>query len=112
MDIRIKTITLHNFKGIRDAAFDFGGKNARIEGENGRGKSTVFDAFVWLLFGKDHAGQNWTNFDLKPIDPETREPIHGLEHWVEAVLSVDGNDTTHDKKGDEHPAFTFEICDL
>ena len=94
MDIRIKTITLHNFKGIRDASFDFGGKNARIEGENGRGKSTVFDAFVWLLFGKDHAGQNWTNFDLKPIDPETREPIHGLEHWVEAVLSVDGNDTT------------------
>ena len=93
MDIRIKTITLHNFKGIRDASFDFGGGNARIEGENGRGKSTVFDAFVWLLFGKDHAGQNWTNFDLKPIDPETREPIHGLEHWVEAVLSVDGNDT-------------------
>lgn len=93
MDIRIKTLTLHNFKGLRDASFDFAGQNTRIEGENGRGKSTVFDAFVWLLFGKDHAGQDWTNFDLKPIDPVTREPIHGLEHWVEAVLAVDGVDT-------------------
>lgn len=93
MDIRIKSITLHNFKGLRDASFDFNGGNARIEGDNGRGKSTVFDAFVWLLFGKDHAGQDWTNFDLKPIDPATREPIHGLEHWVEAVLTVDGVDT-------------------
>ena len=93
MDIRIKTLTLHNFKGLRDASFDFGGGNARIEGDNGRGKSTVFDAFVWLLFGKDHAGQDWTNFDLKPIDPATREPIHNLDHWVEAVLAVDGVDT-------------------
>ena len=93
MDIRIKTIALHNFKGVRDASFTFDGKNARIEGENGAGKSTIFDAFVWLLFGKDHAGQDWTNFDLKPIDPQTREVIHGLEHWVEAELSVDGVNT-------------------
>lgn len=90
MDIRITKITLHNFKGVRDASFQLGGKNARIEGENGAGKSTVFDAFVWLLFGKDHQGQDWTNFDLKPIDPQTLEPFHGLEHWVEAELTIDG----------------------
>ncbi len=93
MEIRIQSLSLHNFKGVREASFSFDGKNARIEGENGAGKSTVFDAFVWLLFGKDHAGQDWTNFDLKPIDPETREVIHGLEHWVEAELLVDGVQT-------------------
>lgn len=90
MNIRINRLTLHNFKGVRDAVFQFDGGNARIEGENGAGKSTVFDSFVWLLFGKDHQGQDWTNFDLKTIDPETREPFHGLEHWVEAELSIDG----------------------
>ena len=90
MNIRINKITLHNFKGVRDAVFQFDGRNARIEGENGAGKSTIFDSFTWLLFGKDHQGQDWTNFDLKPIDPETREPFHGLEHWVEAELTIDG----------------------
>lgn len=90
MNIRINRIALHNFKGVRDAVFQFDGRNARIEGENGAGKSTVFDSFTWLLFGKDHQGQDWTNFDLKPIDPETREPFHGLDHWVEAELTIDG----------------------
>lgn len=90
MNIRINRLELHNFKGIREAHFIFLGENARIEGENGAGKSTVFDAFVWLLFGKDHQGQDWTNFDLKTINPETREPYHGLDHWVEAELTIDG----------------------
>ena len=92
MEIRIKTLQLCNFKGVRSASFYFEGGNAVIEGDNGTGKSTVFDAFTWLLFGKDHRGQDWTSFDIKPIDPETREPIHGLDTWVEAFLTVDGAD--------------------
>jgi len=94
MEIKINTLTLRNFKGVREATFIFNGNNARIEGDNGTGKSTVFDAFTWLLFGKDHRGLDWTNFDLKPIDPETREAIHGLEHSVEAELTIDGTKTT------------------
>lgn len=94
MDIRINKITLHNFKGIRDLSLTFGGKNARIDGENGAGKSTVFDAFTWLLFGKDHRGLDWTNFDLKPIDPDTGEAIHNLDYWVEGELTIDGTKRT------------------
>lgn len=94
MNIRIHRLTLQNFKGLRNADFLFEGRNATIEGENGAGKSTIFDAFTWLLFGKDHQGQDWTNFDLKPIDPETGAPIHRLEHSVEAVLDIDGAKTT------------------
>lgn len=91
MNIRINRLELHNFKGmLGNYEVRPDGGNARIEGENGAGKSTVFDAFTWLLFGKDHQGQDWTNFDLKPIDPESGEPIHGLEHWVEAELTIDG----------------------
>lgn len=97
MKIRIYSITLHNFKGVvGEKSYDFGAENARIEGENGTGKSTVFDAFTWLLFGKDHLGHDWTNFDLKPIDPETKEPMHQAPggHWVEAFLDIDGRART------------------
>lgn len=90
MEIKIKTLRLRNFKGVRDAEFYFGGGNARIEGANGTGKSTVFDAFTWLLFGKDHRGQTPATFEIKTIDPETGQPTPRLEHWVEADLLVDG----------------------
>lgn len=92
MDIRINTLTLHNFKGVLgERTYTFDGRNVRIEGDNGTGKSTVFDAFTWLLFGKDHQGRDWTNFNIKPIDPATKETIHHLDsHWVEGKLTVGG----------------------
>lgn len=91
MDIRIKSISLRNFKGARDCTYTFDGRNARIEGANGSGKTTVFDAFTWLLFGKDSKDQTENTFEVKTIDPATGSPIPQLDHWVEAVLSVDGN---------------------
>lgn len=91
MDIRIKSISLRNFKGARDCTYTFDGRNARIEGANGSGKTTVFDAFTWLLFGKDSKDQTENTFEVKTIDPATGAPIPQLDHWVEAVLSVDGN---------------------
>lgn len=94
MDIRIKSISLRNFKGARDCTYTFDGRNARIEGANGSGKTTVFDAFTWLLFGKDSKDQTENTFEVKTIDPATGAPIPQLDHWVEAVLSVDGNQVT------------------
>ena len=44
MNIKIKSITLRNFKGLRDVSFDFDGRNATIIGDNGTGKTTIFDA--------------------------------------------------------------------
>lgn len=92
MEISIKALRLHNFKGVRQAEYYFGGRNARIEGPNGSGKSTVFDAFTWLLFGKDHKGQTADTFEIKTIDPATGKPYPREDHWVEAVLTVDGRD--------------------
>jgi len=94
MEIKIKTLRLRNFKGVREATYHFGGKNVRIEGPNGSGKSTVFDAFTWLLFGKDHRDQTTSSFELKTIDPSTGEPYPREEHWVEAELTVDGQEHT------------------
>lgn len=92
MEIKIKALRLHNFKGVRQAEYYFGGRNARIEGPNGSGKSTVFDAFTWLLFGKDHKDQTTNTFELKTIDPATGKPYPREDHWVEAALTVDGQD--------------------
>ena len=92
MEIRITALRLRNFKGVRTAEYYFGGRNARIEGPNGSGKSTVFDAFTWLLFGKDHRDQTTSTFELKTIDPSTGKPYPREDHWVEGVLNVDGQD--------------------
>ena len=94
MEIKINTLRLRNFKGVRDAEYRFNGRNARIEGANGTGKSTVFDAFTWLLFGKDHRDQTPDTFEIKTIDPATGMPTPRLEHWVEAELLVDGMPNT------------------
>ena len=82
MEIRIIALRLRNFKGVRSADYLFGGRNARIEGPNGSGKSTVFDAFTWLLFGKDHRDQTTSTFELKTIDPSTGKPYPREDHWV------------------------------
>lgn len=92
MEIRITALRLRNFKGVRMAEYYFGGRNARLEGPNGSGKSTVFDAFTWLLFGKDHRDQTTDTFELKTIDPSTGKPYPREDHWVEGVLNVDGQD--------------------
>lgn len=89
MNIKIKTITLRNFKGLRDVSFDFDGHNATIIGDNGTGKTTIFDALIWALFGKD--SHNSTEIDIKAIDPATGEPMHRGEHYVEVALDVDGS---------------------
>lgn len=91
MQIKIQTLTLHNFKGVRDLSLDFGGKSCRIEGDNGTGKSTIFDAFTWVLFGKDHRKNDWSSFDIKPLDPITRKTPENYDcTWVEVALTVDG----------------------
>lgn len=86
MDIILKSLKLHNFKGIKDFEVEFG-HVTDIKGKNGLGKSTIFDAFNWLLFDKDSQGRK--NFEIKTLD-ETGEPLHKLEHTVEGYLIIDG----------------------
>lgn len=85
--IRMK---LENFKGIKKAEFNFGGYDANIYGANGTGKTTVFDAFTWLLFGK--ASEERANFSPKTITAEGA--AHNLDHSVECDIAIDGIVTT------------------
>lgn len=84
--VLLKSLRLKNFKGIKNASFEFN-SISDIFGDNGTGKTTLFDSFTWLLFGKDHTDAQ--KFDIKTLDADNN-PIHKLEHTVEGVLEVDG----------------------
>ena len=84
--MKILNLTLQNFKGIRHFNLDTQCKDANIYGDNATGKTTLADAFMWLLFDKDSS--NRKDFQIKTLGSDG-EPEHGLEHTVEAVLELD-----------------------
>lgn len=87
---QIKLLSMHiqNFKGCKDRTIEFG-QTTRITGDNGVGKSTVFDAYLWLLFDKNSKGV--TNFAVRPLT-ESGETINNIEISVEATISVDNDE--------------------
>lgn len=87
-DVKLVSMTLKNFKGIKDLTVEFG-KVTDICGANATGKSTINDAFTWLLFGKDAQGNSDTKFGIKTVGPDGK-PYEKLEHEVTAVLDVNG----------------------
>jgi len=89
--MKLLSLTLRNFKGIRDFTLDLQGRDASIYGDNATGKTTLMDAFLWLLFGKDSA--NRADFDIKTLD-DSGEALHGLDHSVEATVELDGRPMT------------------
>lgn len=86
MEIILKSLEFKNFKGIKERVINFTGET-NIYGENATGKTTIQDAFNWLLFGKDSKDRK--DFEIKTID-ENGEVLHGLEHKVVGVLEIDG----------------------
>lgn len=85
MNITIKSLALTNFKCFRHKEITFDPYVTTIRGRNGVGKTTIADAILWCLFGKNSQGQS--DFDLKTHDTDGN-PIPNLEHSVEMVLCV------------------------
>lgn len=79
MRIKIKSLKLENFKGIKDLTIDFK-DTTNIYGDNAVGKTTIFDAYSWLLWDKDSL--NRKDFAIKPYDKNGNE-VHNLESIVE-----------------------------
>ncbi len=88
MNIKLKSLHLENFKGIKLLDVVFGDKT-KIKGPNAAGKTTVFDAFTWLLFNKNSAGEE--KFNVRPLDAEGNR-IDNVEIKIVAVLEVDGKE--------------------
>lgn len=88
MKVTIKSIHIENFKGIKHLDVNFSEKT-RISGQNAAGKTTIFDAFTWLLFNKNSAGEE--KFNVRPLDKDGNR-IDNVEIKVVGVIDVDGKE--------------------
>ncbi len=86
-DILLQSLSFKNIKGFEDYAINFDGKNTDIFGRNATGKSSTYDLFLWILFGKDSA--NRSDYQIKPQDEDGNE-CHHLESIAEVVLTING----------------------
>lgn len=88
MRIILKSLHIENFKGIKSLDVNFSNKTS-VKGQNAAGKTTIFDAFTWLLFNKNSAGEE--KFNVRPLD-KAGKCIDNVEIKVVGVLDVDGKE--------------------
>lgn len=93
--MKLNSLELRNFKGIKELSVILNSQDLNIYGDNGTGKTTVFDAFMWLLFDKDSS--NSSNFNIKTLD-KTGQVKSGLEHEVKASITLDSGKTVELQK--------------
>lgn len=89
--VSIKQMHFVNFKGFADYTIRFNEGVSEVHGRNGSGKTTIFDGFTWLLFGKD--SQDRKAFDIKTLDANGIA-IPRLPHEVSATITVDGEEVS------------------
>ena len=83
--ITLLSMDIQNFKGCTGRTIDFTDKT-KICGANATGKTTIFDAFTFLLFNRDSLGS--ADFDIRPLDADGKM-IDNIEICVKARISVD-----------------------
>lgn len=83
-NIELQSIDIANFRGIRNFSCYFGHRTI-ISGDNATGKSTIMNAFLWCLFGKDAEDRKDHN-----IHPAVDNVDQRVETAVCVTLSVDG----------------------
>jgi chromosome segregation ATPase len=85
--LKLKVLTIENFKGIKNFTLDADGQNVSIFGINGAGKTTVADSVAWLLYDQDSLG---ASLQPKPLIV-TGEANHGICSDVEGVFILNDN---------------------
>lgn len=86
--IALLSMDIQNFKGCTGRTIDFADKT-KICGANATGKTTIFDAFTFLLFNRDSLGSS--DFDIRPLDADGKM-IDNIEISVKARISVDNEE--------------------
>jgi|GEM_PF-6121364 len=91
MDINLQKLEVRNFQKFKQSMFEFG-QVTQISGENGAGKTTIYSALTWLLFGKDSRGRDTGKggFEIKPIIDN--EVIHHIDVTVIGFFSIGGKE--------------------
>ena len=92
--IKIKRLSLENFKCHKSLTLDFMGGNASVYGDNATGKTSIYDGLTWLLFGKDSQGNGEKNIEIKPLNLLGEVKDHDAITFVEAVFLVNDEEIT------------------
>ena len=85
--IQLKKLVIQNFKGIKNETFEFGSRT-EIKGGNAQKKSSIYESYLWCLFGKNAKGEQ---ANVQPRD-EQGEIIHKLNTSVELHLIVNDDE--------------------
>ena len=85
----LKKLAIKNFKGIHNLDATFNDMLTTISGRNATGKSSIVDAWFWLLFGKNQYGD--TKFEIRELNADG-EKVHMTEISVEAVIEHEGRE--------------------
>ena len=93
-DIKLIRLEIENFKCFQYLKIDFNGRNVSIYGNNAAGKTSVFDAMMWTLFGKDSQGNGEKNIEVKRLDASGNVIDHDALTAVDVVFQVDGEELT------------------
>ena len=88
--ITLNSLTMTNFKGEKERTTVFNDGQTFIYGANGTGKSRHYDAFLWLLFGKD--AQDRQDYEIKTV--VNGEPLHKVDSSVKGEFTLDGEKIT------------------
>lgn len=85
--IQLTNLKISNFKGVKSFDRNFSSRTV-ISGANATGKTTLFDAFTWLLFGKN--SEDKKDFGIKPLTSDNK-PVHRVDIEVQATMVVSEN---------------------
>ena len=108
----LKSLKIRNFKGINRLDINFKSGVTSIFGSNATGKTSIADAFFWLLFDKDSSGR--ADFNIKPLNKLGEVADHAATVEVEGVIAVDGVEAVYKKtlaekwskrRGSDNPVF-------
>lgn len=88
--IRITSITIREFRGIRDLTLDFNNKNYAVCGKNGTGKSGVVDAVEFVLTGDVSrlSGEGMGGVSLKNHGPHVDKRSDPSKATVKATIHI------------------------
>lgn len=94
MKVTLLSLYMKNFKGVRERAISFGQTLTEIFGKNGTGKSSIYDAFEWLLHNTNSLGltDKGVNSFSRPRNADG-SLVNDVEVTVVADVLID--DTPH-----------------
>ena len=94
MEIKLIQLSLNNIKGVKSYTIKPNGRSTVVSGDNGTGKTTLFDAYLWVLFDMDSSGRKGAEA-VKTTDGS--DYVHYLDHTVEVIFDQNGKERKYKK---------------